>query len=169
VRLARLLAGLLVAAGALLAGCTILYAVGGEAACTGVDPARIRDAVGTDPELTIVRTFPARSGVDFWCDRSGDAMHVSMSTAESVVRIVVSSAERPTAEERTRWIEDRDYVCARLTDACPGIGAWELWDRTEGGFDWVFRICCLLVIAIPAAGLWLFMWSRRPKRPANAT
>jgi hypothetical protein len=117
----------LVATIAIAAGCVFdpIAVVQSRASCAGVDPARLRDAVESDQELRIVRTFPSEDGPDFWCQRNATVVHVTVSQSKSVVRVAVTGAPQPPRDELQRWHEAVDYVCARMSAECPEIGSWE--------------------------------------------
>jgi hypothetical protein len=153
-----------------VAGCYFdpYYSVEARASCAGADPARIRGAVETDPELDIERTFPSDDGVEFWCGRERSSVHVTASRSKSVVRVAVGAMRRPSAAEVPHWREQVDYVCGRLSATCPEIGKWDLLENVEPSpaklltIVGIVAVAGFIALAVVGVGIWLLVrWERR--------
>jgi len=162
---ARLAAWLLLVIALAASGCDFYCSIDCRATCAGLDAARFEAAVAADPELRNVRTTRAKNDVRFDWVRGEEVAYVSMSESEGVIRARIGALNRPPSDtERARWNEQLDYVCARLSAACPEIGAWQRTDQTNPDFTWAWVICTLFVAAFVGGVSWLVVKIASPKR-----
>lgn len=122
------------------------YGIRASADLGGTDPARIREALESDPEFEIVRTFHAEDGVDFWCGRGPTVAHVSAHRSNSVV-VSIGRLNYPSADELTDWNRLADDICARIDAACPEVGEWERTREPQMGGGWSLLIFVVVGLA----------------------
>jgi hypothetical protein len=168
--LTRIAAWLLLVVAIAASGCDFYCSIDCRATCAGLDAARFEAAVATEPELRNVRTTRAKNGVQFDWVRGEAVAYVSMSESEGVVQARIGALNRrPSDSERARWNEELDYLCARLSAACPEIGAWQRADHTNPDFTWAFVIGTLFVAAFVGGVIWLVVRIASPRRAPPAS
>jgi len=150
--------------------CDVMYTLGGKASCTGVDPARLRDVLDHDPQISFERTWSTDEGPGTyaWCRRGGIVACVDISP--DVVRVDVSDSRPPSAKEASLWKERTDYICRRLSAACPELGAWTTWDYATSPTHPLDMVAQLVCGGVVVAGAWaLIRRVRRTRRPPPPT
>jgi hypothetical protein len=155
--------GALIAAVLVAVNCVFdpYYSIGGKASCAGVDTARLREVLEHDPQIKITRSGRTDDGTFDDCERGG--IVVSVDISPDVVRVEVGEMVPPSAMQAPLWKERTDYICGRLTAACPGLGPWKSWDASATS-DFLAVVVGVPLLVGAAVCAWLLIRARRRRR-----
>ena len=155
-------------------GCDFAYSVERRAMCAGVSPERLAQAVSDDPTTTTTRPDPSRGGISIgggddvlhlYAKRKGITANVHVSRNPDQVSVSITDMSPPRPDEVPIWTERVEYLCGRMSAACPELGPWRSTDDF-GGPSATQMATLFALFAIPAAGFVLYLRHRyRAPRP----